>query len=155
MSRLTINKKGQVIGKTLKYRNKITEVDGIKFHSKMEANRWRELLLLKKAGEVLNLKRQVNFNLVVEGVTVGRYIADFVYDEVVSIPSCGASFITSVLVIEDIKGVETDLFKLKWKLLYATYRYAIEQREVILRLVKKNGVVEDNKFFNIKGKEKT
>lgn len=155
MSRLTLNKKGEIVEKQLKYRNKITAVDGIKFHSKREADRWRELLLLKKAGEILNLKRQVKFNLVVDGITVGRYISDFVYDEVISIPSCGASFITSVLIIEDVKGVETELFKLKWKLLYATYRYAIEQREVILRLVKKNGVVEDNKFFNIKGKEKT
>lgn len=154
MSRLTLDKKGQIVEKRLKYRNKITEVDGIKFHSTMEANRWRELKLLEKAGEIFNLKRQVKFYLVVNEITVGSYTCDFTYEEVISIPSCGASIIQDVLVVEDVKGVKTELFKLKWNLMYMSYRYGIQEGAFILRLVKKNGVIEDNNFFNIKRKEK-
>jgi hypothetical protein len=47
-----------------KYHSKKTVVDGIEFHSKKEANRWKELLLLERAGVISNLKRQVKFQLI-------------------------------------------------------------------------------------------
>lgn len=47
-----------------KYSNKKVVVDGITFDSKKEARVYFELLLLKKAGEILDLERQVNFELV-------------------------------------------------------------------------------------------
>jgi Protein of unknown function (DUF1064) len=46
-----------------KYSNEITEVDGIKFHSKLEANYYVELELRRKAKEVLFFLRQVAFPL--------------------------------------------------------------------------------------------
>jgi hypothetical protein len=46
-----------------KYSNEITEVDGIKFHSKLEARYYVELELRKKAHEVLFYLRQVPFPL--------------------------------------------------------------------------------------------
>jgi Protein of unknown function (DUF1064) len=46
-----------------KYSNELTEVDGIKFHSKLEARYYVELELRRKAKEVLYFLRQVPFPL--------------------------------------------------------------------------------------------
>jgi hypothetical protein len=62
-----------------KYRNVKTEVDGIKFDSKKEATRYGQLRLLEKAGLIGNLRLQVQYPLIVHGVKVGSYVADFVY----------------------------------------------------------------------------
>ncbi len=76
-------------------------VDGIRFDSKAEAGRWHTLRMLAMAGEILSLERQVVFPLLVNGVTIGRYIADFVYTETNS----------GQRIIEDVKGHQTELFK--------------------------------------------
>ena len=78
-----------------------TFVDGIRFDSKAEAGRWHTLRMLAMAGEILSLERQVVFPLLVNGVTIGRYIADFVYTETNS----------GQRIIEDVKGHQTELFK--------------------------------------------
>ena len=91
-----------------------TEVDGIVFHSKLEATRYRELALLQKLGKISDLKTQVRFPLAVNNQEICNYIADFVYND-----SFG-------LHIEDTKGVLTDIFKLKAKLFKAVYGREIE-----------------------------
>jgi hypothetical protein len=53
-----------------KYRNKITEIDGIKFHSQKEARRWQELKMLIKANKISDLERQVKFSLDVNGAHI-------------------------------------------------------------------------------------
>jgi len=66
-----------------KYNNIKTEIDGIKFDSTKEANRYCELKLLLRAGKITNLCRQVRF-LLIPGSIKERpmyYVADFVYDE--------------------------------------------------------------------------
>ena len=78
-----------------------TFVDGIRFDSKAEAGRWHTLRMLAMAGEILSLERQVAFPLLVNSITIGRYIADFVYTETNS----------GQRVIEDVKGHQTELFK--------------------------------------------
>lgn len=45
---------------TKKYGNRKIEVNGITFDSVKEANRYRELLLLEKAGAIQNLELQKN-----------------------------------------------------------------------------------------------
>ena len=47
-----------------KYKNHRVVVDGISFQSKKEANRWLELKLMAAAGEILDLRRQVRFELI-------------------------------------------------------------------------------------------
>ena len=49
----------------MKYKNKITEVDGIKFHSKKEANRYIELKLLQKTKKIKFLELQPVIPLIV------------------------------------------------------------------------------------------
>ena len=83
-----------------KYGNHKVTVNGIRFDSQKEANRWRELVLLERAGRITDLRRQVKYELIpaqrVKGKCVERavsYIADFTYrDE------------RGHLVVEDVKG---------------------------------------------------
>lgn len=96
-----------------KYRAIRTTVDGIAFASKAEAARYSELKLLLGAGRVRNLELQPAFQIVVNGVRVGKYLADFRYEQRV-----GAGWRT---VVEDVKGVETALYRLKAKLVRALY----------------------------------
>ena len=92
---------------TSKYHNRKTVIDGIRSDSKREAERWCELRLLEKAGRIENLRRQVAFELIPKsrhGRSI-RYIADFVYLE------------NGETVIEDAKGVRTDVYRLKKRLM--------------------------------------
>ena len=107
-----------------KYRNKrVQTVDGL-FDSIREYRRWQELKLLEKAGEIGNLHRQTPFGLIppqrVNGKLVERgvkYIADFTY-----ITKDGK------FVVEDAKGMKTDVYKIKRKLMLQVH--GIQIREV-------------------------
>jgi hypothetical protein len=95
-----------------------TVVNGIRFASKREAARYETLVMLERAGEIRALELQPVWPLVVEGVTVATYRADFGYIDVA----------TDTEVVEDAKGVRTPVYKLKRKLMAAIY--GIEIREV-------------------------
>jgi len=84
-----------------KYRNKPTVVDGRRFMSKLEAKRYEQIKLLVEAGEVKAFRCQPRYELVA-GIT---YVADF---EIV--------WADGRVTVEDVKGVATDVFKLKHRL---------------------------------------
>lgn len=91
-----------------KFRNIRTLVDGIKFDSKGEANRYIELKLLQSAGQIKDLKLQVPFILYDKnqyGSKV-KYIADFTYFDH-----------DNKYVVEDFKGVRTPAYRLKKRLM--------------------------------------
>ena len=119
-----------------KYHNYITRTsDGIKHDSRKEANRWCELKLLERAGQIKDLQRQVKFELIPaqyievrlasvykRGPLKGQhktkrvcveqsvcYVADFVYVDVV----------TGEKVVEDTKSdaTKTKDYKIKRKLM--------------------------------------
>lgn len=99
-----------------KYHSTPTEVNGIRFDSKREANRWAELRILERAGKIQKLKRQVRYLLIPsqyrDGKCVEReasYIADFVYIK------------DGHLVVEDCKGFRTPEYRLKRKLMLERY----------------------------------
>ena len=103
--------------KRSKYGNKRVTVAGIKFDSQREASRWASLCKLQEAGEISNLERQVRIPLIGRDGPIltptGRqlfYVADFTY---VDWALKGAK------IIEDSKGMETDIFKLKRAILKA------------------------------------
>lgn len=96
-----------------KFKNKRTEVDGITFHSRKEAQRYQELKLLERAGKISNLTIQVKFPLDVDGVHICNYIADFCYDE------------NGDVIVEDSKGFRTKDYRIKAKLMLAIYRIKI------------------------------
>lgn len=101
-----------------KYHAKKTTVNGIVFDSKKEALRYAELLMLESAGAIQNLRRQVPYELIPKqkGERACHYVADFIYDE------------NGGTVVEDVKGVRTDAYKIKRKLML--WRYGIRIREI-------------------------
>lgn len=102
--------------KVSKYRAQPVVVSGVRYASKSEEKRHRQLLLLQQSGEISDLNMQVSFELVpsvrFEGSSRAkpamRYVADFVY-----LDKSGKR------VIEDVKGVLTPEFQLKRHLMLA------------------------------------
>lgn len=106
-----------------KFKNRKTELDGILFDSKKEALRYADLKLLQNVGKITGLERQKVFELIPaqkqNGKTIERactYKADFVYWE------------NERLVVEDVKGIKTDVYKIKRKLML--FRYGIRIKEL-------------------------
>ena len=99
-------------GSRPKYGNKKGTVQGIKFDSKWESERYLYIKSLERAGRVRNLELQVRFNLLVNDQKICAYIADFRYEK----ENANGDWET---IIEDAKGVETPEFKLKKKLMKA------------------------------------
>jgi hypothetical protein len=94
-----------------KYGNKrVVAADGLTFDSKREHARWLDLTLLERAGEIRELKRQVRYPLTVDGKPlrypsgrIATYVADYTYWDVRR----------GKRVVEDAKGMRTDVYKLK------------------------------------------
>lgn len=93
------------------------------FDSLRERGRFRELQLLERAGKISGLERQIKFDLipsqydendklVFRGIS---YVADFTYWE------------NGQFIVEDVKGMKTDVYRLKAKLMY--YFHHIKIRE--------------------------
>lgn len=120
-----------------KYHNKKITVDGITFDSVKEYNRYRELKILEKIGEVKDLELQVKFVLIPaiyetykrygkngKQLKDGKkliekecaYFADFVYSR------------NGVKVVEDAKGVKTKDYIIKRKLML--FMHGIRIKEV-------------------------
>lgn len=107
-----------------KYHNKIIIYDGIKFDSIKEKNRYIELKLLERAGLIKNLKLQYEFELqpafILNKKKIRKisYIADFYYfdNEL------------NDYIVEDTKGMRTDVYKIKKKMF--EYRYKKEIKEL-------------------------
>lgn len=101
-----------------KYGNVKVEYDGMKFDSKKELRCWRELKLMEKAGEIRDLERQVPFLLIVNGKTIGKFTADFVWQE-----RCARDY-SWVKVVADAKSPPTrkeTAYRLRKKIFEAQY----------------------------------
>lgn len=117
-----------------KYGAKKVEYNGMMFDSKRECRRYKELEILQQIGAISELRTQVKFVLIPaqrEADTVGKrggiikgnlierevsYIADFVYVE------------NDKTVVEDAKGMRTQEYILKRKMML--YFYGIRIKEV-------------------------
>jgi hypothetical protein len=102
-----------------KYRNKKTVVDGQAFDSKAEAARYVQLKKMAEANIIFNLQCQTPYDLVVNGVKVCRYVADFVYVDT-----------DGNRIVEDVKGVRTAVYALKAKLMKACLGITIHEIKV-------------------------
>lgn len=98
--------------KQSKYKNKKVVYNGIKFDSQKERNYYIKLKLLEDKGKIKDLKLQVKFELQPKfksgnkNIQAISYIADFTYlDE------------ENKLHIIDTKGVRTDVYKIKKKMM--------------------------------------
>lgn len=122
-----------------KYGNRKTVVDGITFDSKKEANRFRELQLLERAGKITALQRQVKYVLIPtqrefsneiykKGAHQGHFKPGKVLEKECSYIADFAYFQDDKYVVEDTKGVRTEAYKIKRKLMLE--RYGIQIQEV-------------------------
>lgn len=101
-----------------KYKAKKTEVDGIKFMSQAEANRYVDLKRLQRAGHIKHLSLQPRFMLQEGFVNIHtgkkeraiEYVADFMYLE------------AGKVIVEDVKGMKTTDYKIKRKLFIKKYQ---------------------------------
>lgn len=104
-----------------KYHAKKTTVDGITFDSRREADRYLVLKGMEEDGAIEDLRRQVRYELVPAFDVDDRhyrpiyYVADFVYRE------------GGREVVEDVKGMMTDVYKLKSKLFARRYGKVIKE----------------------------
>lgn len=117
-----------------KYKNQKTFAFGKEFASLLEANRYGELLMLERAGEISELKTQVPFELIPAkrepdkkgprgGIIKGKvieqaviYKADFVYKDK-----------SGNTIVEDTKGVKTKDYRLKKKLMLHVHGIRIKE----------------------------
>ena len=99
-----------------KYHSRKEVVDGITFDSRKEANRYRELCILKRAGEVVDIELQPEFVLQ-EGFRYnGKWHRPIVYRA-----DFRVIYADGRVEVEDVKGMRTEAYKLKKKLLLAKY----------------------------------
>ena len=101
-----------------KYNARKCEYSGMIFDSKKELARYKELELLERAGEISNLRRQVEFELIPKqpGERKAVYTADFVYTE------------NGKEIVEDVKGMKTRDYIIRRKLML--FRHGIRIKEV-------------------------
>ena len=112
------------VGTYLKYHNTKVIYNGIKFDSKKERDRYIQLKQLHSLGIIESIELQKKF-LLQEGYTNAKgkkirpiyYIADFYYYD----------YIDNKWVVEDTKGVRTDVYKLKKKLFEYKYNLTITE----------------------------
>lgn len=102
-------------GGITKFSNKSVVIDGHRFPSKLEAQRYCELRLLLRAGKIKNLELQPKFELQPAFEKNGEkyraiyYVADFRYE------------MNGRVIIEDTKGYKTPEFIMKKKLFEFKY----------------------------------
>lgn len=107
-----------------KYHNKKVTLGNMTFDSKKEANRWVELAIMQKNGEITDLDTQVVFELIPaqrDPVTkkvlerAVHYVADFVY------------YRGNEKVVEDTKGFKTPEYIIKRKLMLWVHGIRIQE----------------------------
>lgn len=107
----------ELLSRPAKRKNKYgavkTVCDGITFASSAEAKRYGELRLLEKRGFIRNLAVQPEFPFEIDGKRIFVYRADFIYFE------------GDGRVVEETKGFQTPVWRLKQKLIEAQYGFKI------------------------------
>lgn len=91
-----------------KFGNIRVEIDGYNFASKAEGNHYVHLKTLMRAGIITELECQPKFPLIVNGIKVCTYVADFKFRDH-----------DGQIQIHDVKGMRTPVFSLKAKLFHA------------------------------------
>jgi hypothetical protein len=101
--------------KRSKYGNKKITLDGLKFDSKAEGNRYLVLKDKLTHNEISNLEMQPMFPVHINGKQVCKYFADFKYIQ------------KGETIIEDVKGARTAIYRLKKKMVEAQYNIRITE----------------------------
>jgi hypothetical protein len=106
------------VTKPHKYKAIPTVVGGVRFDSKKEARRYQDLQLMVKAKVITDLELQPVFLIhALNGKKVATYRGDFRYFDVEQ----------QAVIIEDVKGVKTPVYRLKKKLVEAEHGVSITE----------------------------
>ena len=115
-----------------KYNAKKAKRGNLAFDSQAEARRYDELILLLRSGQIRNLQLRKTYCLQepFTGLDGKRmlgvdYKADFDYERKTT-PDCNGN-VYWLHVTEDVKGMRTDKYAIKAKMLHAKYDYAIAE----------------------------
>lgn len=103
-----------------KYGNKKVVIDGIRFDSIKEGERYSKLKLLVYSGKISELKTQEKIYIIINEKKIGFYKCDFTYLDY-----------SGQKIVEDVKSISTSknmYYRLKKKLIAALY--GIEIKEV-------------------------
>lgn len=93
-----------------KYHSNTTQVDGVTYHSKLEAAYAEELRLRLMGKDIKSWERQVKLDLRVNGVHITNYYIDFVI-----------LHLDGSREYVEVKGMELPVWQMKWKILEATF----------------------------------
>ena len=104
--------------KKSKYHSKKVVLDGIEFDSKKEADRYVQLLLMQRGGDIVGLKVHPRFELAINHMKICAYEADFSYFDKRCLKQ----------IVEDTKGYRTRAYRIKKKLMLAIH--GIDVKEV-------------------------
>lgn len=100
-----------------KFNAKKCYVDGIAFASQLEGDRYPLLKLLERSGEIKDLKVHPKWKLIVKGIQVSLYTADFSY------------VLNGELIVEDVKSkpTRTNDYIIRKKLMKALFGIEIQE----------------------------
>lgn len=98
------------VEKRSKFNNRKVIIDGITFDSTAEGRRYGYLKIFKQAGTIKDFEIQKEFTFTVNDVEVCKYRADFM-----------VVLLDDTVIFEDVKGVITKEFSIKFKLMKAIY----------------------------------
>ena len=84
--------------------------NGRSYHSKKEAEYAAELDWLKKAKQIKEIIPQYKISLDVNGIHIANYFMDF-----------KVTTQDGIIEMHEVKGMETDLWRMKWRLAKALY----------------------------------
>lgn len=112
----TAHQAGQ--GERTKFNNQKVELDGYVFASGKEAQRYQELMLLQRAGEIERLQVHPSWDIYVSGSHICQYTPDFAYIE------------KGHHIVEDVKGgkaTRTPSYMLKKRLMWACHGIQVKE----------------------------
>lgn len=107
------------IPKATKYKAQKCEYNGIKFDSKKEMARYKDLENLLHGKQIFDLQLQVKFilyPLIPKMFRAISYVADFVYKDA-----------SGSVIVEDSKGFRTRDYKIKKRLMYEIHKILIKE----------------------------
>lgn len=102
--------------KASKFKNQSQYVDGRFFHSKSEAERYKHLRQLEAEGYISQLECQPAYSITINNSHICKCILDFRYIDHSHSP---------IQRVEDVKGMRTDMYRLKKKLVEAEHQIEV------------------------------
>lgn len=100
-----------------KYNNRKVELDGYKFDSQAEMRRYQDLWALQVAGEIYGLGVHPSYELEPKATIGGKKLRAISHELDFSYFERG----NNRLIVEDVKGIETALWRLKYNLFVRRY----------------------------------